>query len=639
MTSMFHRTPTSDQHSASDRKFSIITLSIISVLFLTSCTNTPDATKPSTIDSKPEVVTQVSEIKKAWILALQNDFTQAEKILKPYNSKVTLNPPETASAQTLQDSVYFAWTQALMAEHKGSLLPKSTITSASHTTTDLTFLSTPSIQPNIDTLTDTEQTDFWLYKAHLLTKYSHIIEAIKARVYIEHLYISTGNPGDQNFLNNQDALWTLLSQLNDADVQSLRNESPSSLQSWLALTQLTLHSHLSLNQQIAAIDLWQLKNSAHPGALVPPADIGLIRNALRARPVKLAIILPMHGKYRSVGKAIRDGILNNYYLSDYKPSLSFYSASETDDFLATYQAAVDDGADWIIGPLLKAQLEALYRLKELPVRTLALNKLHLDKPAPNNLIEYSLSSFNEIDSLIPLMEKQGANRTIILAQKANWSNDTSQYFSQQWEANQHELLGSYFFSDSRSQSPAVQQALQIDLSKKRIQKVKWLLGSDIETHERRRQDIDSILILSKPQQAVSLRPLLAFYYASNLGMYATSHIYRGYPLKTADTDLRGIQFTDTPLTIKSAQQPIPYYAKSPFIRMFGLGLDSFSITERYSLLSQLDNSQFYGATGVIGVKQNTLSRKTDYAYFKSGEVFPLMLETEGQKTNSPHKKH
>ena len=611
-----------------------LALCALSALFLSSCANQTSVTDNGSSSAiNTSEVEHASIAKQAWAQASQGSYSEAKSTLSQLDRTQTLSPEETADLSTLQDSVYFAWANAIILDAQASSAPHTT-DKATKDAKSLTWLKIPSIQANIDTLPEKDQIGFWNFKAEQLSKNLHIEEAVKARVFIEHITINNGNHGDALFIENQTKLWALLSLLDAQEIQSIesKNLSNNSLQAWLTLTKITLHSNLSLNQQITAIDHWQLNNSTHPGSLIPPQDISLIRNALRARPTHIGVILPMHGKYKVVGEAIRDGILKNYYQSDYKPYLSFYSTSETDDFLSTYQAAVDDGADWIIGPLLKDQVEALYTLESLPVTTLALNKLQLDKVPPKGLIEYSLSPFDEIDSLIPLMESQQANRIITLAQKKHWAEEASLYFNNQWQAFGHEPLGTFFFENSRAQSVAVQQALHIDISKKRIQKMKWLLGGNIETHERRRQDVDSIFILSKPQQAASLRPLLAFHYASNLNMYATSNIYRGYSIKSIDNDLRGIQFTDTPITIQSAQETIDYYGKSPFIRMYGLGLDVFSITERFSLLSQLNNSHFYGATGIIGVNQNTLSRKTDYAYFKSGKVLPLVInESDDEK--------
>lgn len=601
--------------------FNTILLSLIISIIVSSCAS-PDHTDQQSHDTVFQPtgsLTTNSPAKQAWQLASAQQFSQADAILRQLDSNSILQTEKNADLEALQDSVYFAWASALISDLQMSAAI------AAKTETSLSFMQMPSIQDNIDALEMNEQIQFWQYKAALLTTHSYKADAIKARIYIQHLQLQSDNMGDAEFISNQQQLWQLLAQLDQADIALLQQQSQtgSILNGWLQLTQITLHSSLNLDQQIDAIDAWQLQNAAHPAALIPPSEIGIIRQAHRLRPQKVAIILPMHGKYKAVGEAIRDGVLHNFYRSNYQPSLSFYSASDSDDFLSIYQSAIEDGAEWIIGPLLKSQLQALYQLDSLPVPTLALNTLNVDQTLPQGLIEYGLSSNDEIDALIPLMQSQLSQRTITLAQNTSWAKDASNYFTQQWQAHGHEHLGSFFFNNAREQSPAVEQALNIDQSKLRIRKVKWLLGSEIETQERRRQDVDGILILSKPQQAASLRPLLAFHYASNLNMYATSNIYRGYSLKTTDNDLRGIQFTDTPLTIQSAQQPIAYYGQSPLIRMYALGLDVFSITERYSLLSQLENSQFYGAAGIIEIKNQSLSRKTDYAIFRSGEVFPL----------------
>src|SRR5205823_5983563 len=71
----------------------------------------------------------------------------------------------------------------------------------------------------------------------------------------------------------------------------------------------------------------------------------------------------------------------------------------------------------------------------------------------------------------------------------------------------------------------------------------------VPSAQKRRQDADMIFMIAPPEYARQIKPLLNYYYAGNLPIYATSHVYQGIPNAALDNDLNGIQFCDMPWTI------------------------------------------------------------------------------------------
>ena len=55
-----------------------------------------------------------------------------------------------------------------------------------------------------------------------------------------------------------------------------------------------------------------------------------------------------------------------------------------------------------------------------------------------------------------------------------------------------------------------------------------------------------MFLAATPQQARQIKPTLAFQYAGDLPVYATSHLYTGTNNPTQDQDLNGIRFCETP---------------------------------------------------------------------------------------------
>lgn len=462
-----------------------------------------------------------------------------------------------------------------------------------------------------------------LLNADILAHQQHYLEAAHLRVYLAPLISD-----ETLYLQNHLAIWQLfrLSDTNAVDAKQFAGEQD--MLQWLKLSQIIQDHSLALEAQIAALDNWQHKHPRHPAAIMPPDDVQLIHQAYQQRPAKIAIILPTEGKYRNHGIAIRDGFMHAWYQSDHQPQLTFYSFDDSPDFINIYHEAVFDGADMIIGPLFKEQVQSLYALGDsLPVPTIALNRLdNTVENRPDNLYEFSLSIDDEIQSLITLAEHQQLHNAMIIHQADSWAAKAAETFNQLWQ-EQGLILASESFSTNKEQATLIQNILHIDKSRQRSIELRQLTGLHLEFEPRRRQDIDLILLITRPEAAASLRPLLAFYYANTIPIYATSSVYRGYSNPIIDNDLSGIYFTDIPLVISQSKQLSSRYQQSPVIRMYAMGMDAFALSERVNLMARLPAMQLSGASGTLSMKDQAIVRQTAYGRFSRGQVHPLALPT------------
>ena len=468
-----------------------------------------------------------------------------------------------------------------------------------------------------------------LYKASLLEQLGFYFSAAKLRVFIAPMIDE-----QSDYLQNHQAIWHALNQLTQDDIsRQINPDDHSVFQQWLPLSLMMQHTDLPLNQQIAQLQSWQEQHPTHPASLIPLPEMESIRTAAEQRPQKIAIILPFDGRYRLIGEAVRDGLMFAYYQTSYQPQLVFYATEEEQSFTDIYQEAVADGAEMVIGPLFKSQLEELYQLPQLPVPTIALNKLEQENK-PANLYEFSMAPEDEIHSLVRLALQENHQNAVVIAQQANWAGKAAETFTDVWLAEGKQVLASGSFSTTKEQSDVIQKLLNIDKSKQRIRELGWLAGENFESEPRRRQDIDMIVILAKPQLAASLRPLLAFHFASDLPVYATSSVYRGYADTKADNDLNGIHLTDIPLVISPEGKLSDKYAKSTLVRMYAFGMDVFRLSERIRLMTALPATKLYGSTGELTLAGQDINRETAFAQFRHGRIRPIAKLTQAGLDNS-----
>ncbi len=108
----------------------------------------------------------------------------------------------------------------------------------------------------------------------------------------------------------------------------------------------------------------------------------------------------------------------------------------------------------------------------------------------------------------------------------------------------------------------------------------------------RRQDFDVIFLLADPNNGRKIVPLLKYYYADNIPIYATSTINSGTTSLGKGSDLSGVIFSDIPWALKGTGNPN---------RLNAVGRDAYAISRELPRLIQLKHFPFYGATGALTI--------------------------------------
>ena len=131
-------------------------------------------------------------------------------------------------------------------------------------------------------------------------------------------------------------------------------------------------------------------------------------------PLKLAVLLPLSGNLSRAAVPVRDGLLSGYYGEQRRrPEIRFYDTAGTSGgALAGYGRAVADGADFVIGPLNRDAVSALFR-DQLTVPVLALNRGNV-APPPGNA-SFSLAPEDDGMAAAEYLLARGARRVLVLA--------------------------------------------------------------------------------------------------------------------------------------------------------------------------------------------------------------------------------
>jgi len=485
---------------------------------------------------------------------------------------------------------------------------------------------------NTNTLSKTQQIEYFQLAATAYQNTGNYFESAKHSIALEALLT---NPSER--INTQRSIWSNLQRLSPTELRNLENQSLAmSVHGWVSLVNITNFHANDPKQLIIELEQWQKHYSGHSANEMLPNSLSSAVKIVPDSPNKIALLLPLHGKYGNAGSAIRDGFFSAYYNESSpfnRPSIEIYDTSETEGIKVVYDKAVSDGAELIIGPLQKTHLEQLAKEHSLPIPTLALNYLPDDADTSNGLIQFGLSPQNEARSAAEKSWSAGHRQAIIIAPAGEWGESVESAFRERWLGLGGEIVGRFAFNNNNQLPSGIKNLMNVDQSKLRYQQIAKLFKDKLHFTPRRRQDADMIFLVAPPKSARQIKPLLKFYFAGEIPVYATSLVYKGVPNQQADRDMNDIFFCDIPwvLTNKgdiakwrsdlSQLQP-NNFPRHP--RLYALGIDAYKLTSTLNLLSTIPVLGVNGTTGKLYLnKQHKIERELLWAKIKQGS--PVLM--------------
>jgi len=442
----------------------------------------------------------------------------------------------------------------------------------------------------------------------------NLADSVAERIKLEHLL-----PDNVSRSNNRRTLWLSLTNLPIEELDTLILESPkgSVLQGWMKLANLSRKYNNQPNMMLTQLEQWQYEYPHHPGITLLPESLEDMRSRLYPPPKKIALLLPLTGILAGPGLAIKEGFLAAYEASGASQwtKIKFYDTNIM--AVATlYEQACAEGAEYIVGPLTKADVSTVATLPH-PVPTLLLNDVH--SPLSTNAYQFGLSPTLEARQVAARARKNGLSRALIITPSGAWGDDVSQAFADQWTASAGQVVDTLHYQPEGNLNQNIRGLLHIDASEIRGRQIKQLLGRNIEATARRRQDFDMIFLVAYPSSARQIKPLLNYYYAGDVPIYATSSVYSGSINTMKDRDLNGIIFSDIPwvFTHNLGGQTWPEQLNS-YNRLYAMGMDSFalSIGLNQLLLFPAINSH----DGILYLGPNhQISRILTFGQFKQGK--------------------
>lgn len=373
-------------------------------------------------------------------------------------------------------------------------------------------------------------------------------------------------------------------------------------------------------------------SSSVPGMAPAASPVTPVYGAVGS-PNRIALLLPVSGPLAGAGNAVREGVLAaaRTQAGGGNPIVTVYdvgtaSAEErATKVLEVYQQALQEGAAAVLGPLDKEGVKSLYSLGALPVPTLTLNYGDENDATLANLYQFGLAPEDEARQAAERAWLEGHSQALVLTPSGEWGDRVANAFRAQLELRGGIVVDQESYpAEGVDFSTEVRRLLKYsDAGEKKNKKIR----------PQRRQDADFIFLAAQPRQARTIRPLLQFFYASELPVYATSHAYSGNPSPVADQDLDGLLFTDMPWVLldNTPQQSLrgTLAGQSPaafaqYKRLYALGVDAYHLLAQLDRLRGAPEERFEGETGGLTLDAaNRIHRHLVWARFVNGAPQPL----------------
>jgi outer membrane PBP1 activator LpoA protein len=405
---------------------------------------------------------------------------------------------------------------------------------------------------------------------------------------------------------------------------------------WLALAPLARSNVDSLDFRRALLE-WRSVYVDHPAAGGLLLELLSEQRSSLAYPTQVALLLPMNSAQREAAIAVRDGFLAAHLQSSQRreTTVRIYDTAQLGGREAYLRAQLE-GADFIVGPLLRADVEEVIPQSGF-VPTLTLNFSQNETPFSRSVHQFALWPEDEARAVARRAIAEGATTAVAIIASNDWGYRVLNDFRAEFEALGGRLLDFAGYDPNLQDfSPQITSLLNITSSTQRQRRLAANLGVPIEFEARRRQDVDMIFLGADTAQAGRLlAPQLRFFDAGDIPTYATSEIYDpGSDI--SDTDMNGVIFPDAPLLVapdsSSAQLSREFAAHWPrraprLLRLYGMGFDAHRLMN--DLYSSADTYwPLMGVSGRLSVDaEGKIHRDLPFAQFRNGrpEALPQVL--------------
>lgn len=343
------------------------------------------------------------------------------------------------------------------------------------------------------------------------------------------------------------------------------------------------------------------RGTSAPGMdILPPAEADGYRP-----PERLAVLLPLSGPLAAAGRSVRDGVMAAYYAETRRrPQVRFYDTAGADGVSRALMQARTDGAQMLLGPLTRDEVNTLFGTADLDLPTIALNRGAV--PPPPGSTAFAMAPEEEGAAVADRLIDRGFKRVLVVTQADENARRSLGAFRERLLARGGQVINEVTVSEGNPDYvPALRQALA---------------GSRPE----------ALFLSLKAAQARLLSSQMDTAGLVGVPRVATSLILSGANPRM-DVELDGIEYPELPWLLglrmglpdpDTLGNTLPS-AQGGGARLFAFGMDAWKLAAYLDRLTADPGAQLRGATGELQMDAlGGVQRRPAWAVFSGGRPRP-----------------
>ena len=602
-----------------------VTLLLISILLLGSCAQSPKPIKKQPISTQS--IPAIEQGQSIQYLLQQAKGAQTEKaiiLLILAGEKYIQKQQYTAALWLAQQTL--AITNNNTEQYRLNVIKAQSLLALQQYDLALSAIKTAAIiaeQHQITRLLSDYQT-----LANIQTARGLLAKALIAKL---HAFALNSTASEENILQ----LWQDFSQLSAWQQSIIKSAKPPYGQGWLALISYANHYGDNIERFQRYLLTWQRQFPNHPANQIIAYIVQSTQQLVAPAISTVTVMLPLTGKQQAAGLAAQQGLLAAY--ANNKTQVINFIDTNTLDWQTLEEILITSNTDFVIGPLLKQNVEQYLALELSALPTLLLN-------IPDNTTlkaqQFAISMRPEDEAIqaADVLSQKSYQHPMLLSNNDALSRRIAQSFIKQWQKNTGKSPEVYFINPGKRMQKDVQASLDVDLSKDRIKKLKSRLKPTIKAEARNRRDIDMIYLVSNAKLTRLLKPYIDVNispFADLVPIYASSRSHSVRAEKQAMRDLSGLTFSELPFLLASQEQNKQlaqlhkklWPQRSDSLQsIFALGFDSFFLMNKVSLMKKAPYIHHFGQTGILKLNRNNiLSRTLIWGKYRANRVRAIAM--------------
>ncbi|WP_448568155.1 penicillin-binding protein activator [Thalassotalea ganghwensis] len=412
-----------------------------------------------------------------------------------------------------------------------------------------------------------------------------------------------------------DNIWYKLARLSNWQADQLALLNPPLYDGWQRLLSYSHqfgHDNATLIRYIA---LWQQDFPTHPANHIAEQLKANAESTLTPVLKNIAVILPLSGKQELAGRVAQEGLLAAYS-NDETLTLHFIDSNQWQ--LDTLATQFDELAiDYVIGPLLKENVEAYIGLENLSTPTLLLNTVN-GVSLGSQHVAFSMRPEDEAIQAASTLSAKQFKHPLVISHNDNASKRIAEQFSATWQKLNEQAPELIYFERGNNMEKILKESLEVEASQARINDLDIRVKQVLKTETRNRRDIDMIYLIGSADETRLLKPYIEVNispFAKLIPVYASSRSHSGQFDESDSRDLAGLTFTEMPWLLPSQQQNKPLAKLSQQLwpqrsdslqRIFAMGYDSLGLINKVEAMKSAPYIRHYGQTGVLQLNEQRL---------------------------------